>query len=358
MLNRTRLMLITPDLSLGGAERVMATLANNLSKKDRLEIHLILLIQGNEFYEIDPKVKIHRPDFHYKKYPRLIAFLKTVLYLRDQIKIVKPKSYLSFGGKYNSLAIAAGLGLSSNSFVSDRSRPGISYGKLQDYLNKKLYPKAEGLVAQTTQAKNHYVNTIGHKNIRIIGNPTANLFDPAVKRKKVVLNVGRFIGTKKQELLIDMFSTLDAKDWELWFLGDGELLNRCRKKAKELQIESRVKFLGTRRETKSIYNQSAIFAFTSVSEGFPNALAEAMSAGCACISFDCVAGPSDLIDDTSNGFLIPLEDYQSYALKLQELLNSASLRKKFGIEARKKMATLEEREIAKEYLEFLIGIDE
>jgi GalNAc-alpha-(1->4)-GalNAc-alpha-(1->3)-diNAcBac-PP-undecaprenol alpha-1,4-N-acetyl-D-galactosaminyltransferase len=347
-------MLISPDLSAGGAERVIATLANNLAEMSNIEVHLVLLVQGNEFYTIDQRVNLHRPTFDYKQLLRMVAVIKTCIYVRNKIKKIEPISYLCFGGKYNSLALIAGIGLKSNSFVSDRSRPGISYGFLQDHLNKLIYPKATGLIAQTSQAKDYYWKTLKHPNIRVIGNPAPIFFDPRIKKKNVILNVGRFIPSKNQELLLEMFSSIDNNDWELWFLGEGKLENHCKKRAVELGIIDRVKFLGSKENILSFYNQCSVFAFTSLSEGFPNALAEAMSAGCACISFDCFAGPSDLIENSKNGFLVPVEDYYMYKLRLKQLMDDKQLRIKFGIEARKKSATLSEKEITKRYLDFLL----
>lgn len=349
-----RIMLISPDLSAGGAERVMATLANNLADMSHIEVHLVLLVQGNEFYTIDQRVHVHRPTFDYKQSSRMVAMIKTCIYLRNKIRKLEPFSYLSFGGKYNALALLAGFGLKSRSFVSDRSRPGISYGRFQDNLNKLLYPKATGLIAQTSQARDYYWKTLKHPDIKVIGNPVPVIYDPGFQKKNIILNVGRFIPSKKQELLLEIFSSLNTNDWELWFLGEGELENHCKNRAVALGINDRVKFLGSQKHMLSYYNQCSIFAFTSVSEGFPNALAEAMSAGCACISFDCVAGPADLIENSINGFLVPVEDDAMYKIRLQELLDDEQLRIKFGIEARKTTATLMDREIAKKYLNFLV----
>lgn len=349
-----RIMLISPDLSAGGAERVMATLANNMARMRDIEVHFILLVRGNEFYTIDQRVHLHRPTFDYKQSSRIVAMIKTCIYLRNKIRKLEPYSYLSFGGKYNSLALLAGLGLKSKSFVSDRSRPGISYGRFQDNFNRLLYPKATGLIAQTSQAKDCYWKTLKHSNIKVIGNPVPILFDSGIEKKKVILNVGRFIPTKKQELLLEVFSSINNRDWELWFLGEGELENHCKNRAVTLGISDRVKFLGSQKHILPYYNQCSIFAFTSVSEGFPNALAEAMSAGCACISFDCVAGPSDLIENSKNGFLVPIEDDSLYKIRLQQLLDDEQLRIKFGIEARKTTVTLEDWKITKKYLNFLL----
>src|SRR5690606_21916517 len=85
-----------------------------------------------------------------------------------------------------------------------------------------------------------------------------------------------------------------------------------------------------RTDVNKLLNNAQIFAFTSLTEGFPNALAEALAAGCACISFDCITGPRELIKNNYNGYLVDINDNEGYKTKLAELMNSFELREKFS----------------------------
>lgn len=350
-----RIVLVTADLSPGGAERVIATLANNFAKRPDIQIHLVCLVQGELFYSLDSRVFLHLPNFNYKKYPKFLAYFKTFLYLRKKLKAINPKSYLSFGGRYNALCILAGLGLKSKSFVSDRSRPGISYGKLFDFLNRLLYPLSHGIVAQTSKAMQFHLSQFKHNNIKIIGNPIPDFYDASVPKKNVILNVGRFIPSKNQQFLIEVFDELNPNLWELWFVGDGPFCNTCKEYANTLKSADKIKFLGNSNDVKAIYNSSKIFAFTSTSEGFPNALGEALSSGLLCVSFDCNAGPSDLIEDGVNGFLVKELDKDMYKNKLFELISEKShLHEKFISQSRNRIISFfNEDFISNEYLTFL-----
>ena len=85
-------------------------------------------------------------------------------------------------------------------------------------------------------------------------------------------------------------------------------------------------------QTKDIayyYNISKIFAFTSVFEGFPNALTEAMHFRLPCISTDCPTGPSELIKNQENGFLIPIGNQQKLEKCLSDLISDKHLRQTF-----------------------------
>lgn len=129
-------------------------------------------------------------------------------------------------------------------------------------------------------------------------------------------------------------------------------MDKVKKAASDLGVEDRVLFWGEVSHIEEYYQRSDIFAFTSISEGFPNALGEAMAAGMACISFDCEAGPSDLIVDGENGFLIPENDHERYISKLKLLINNESIRKKLGKKAKLKASEFSFEKIGHQYFNF------
>lgn len=348
-----KIALTIQSLVAGGAERVMATLANEFAKYPNVEVHLILMAEGIVFYALDGKVLVHKPNFDYKKYNRLVFTTKIMLFVRETLKAIKPDTVLSFSGKYNSFVLLSALGLGLPIFISERSRPGISYGKILDMINPKVYPFSKGVIAQTSKAKAYTLKQCSHKNIAVIGNPVPQIANNQIQKEKIVLNVGRFIASKNQTLLLEYFAQTCNEEWQLLFLGDGEHLESVKARAYSLGISDRVKFLGNQMNVIEYYQKAAIFAFTSNSEGFPNALAEAMSAGCAVISFDINAGPSDLIDNNINGFLIPQGDSETYVNSLKELLQSEETRNRFSRNAIEKMKQFDQKAVAKKYFEFI-----
>lgn len=350
-----KIALLIPTLTNGGAERVMSVLANKLSGDENIEVHLILYLRDERFYLISDKVVIHSPDFDYTKFSRIKSTIKTFRFIRQTLKEVKPYSLLSFGGKYNSMVLLSSIGLGIKTYVSDRSRPGISYGKLQDFINPIVYRFSKGIIAQTSKAKEVAFKNTKHKNIVVIPNPVPNRYGQVAEKEKIILNVGRFIATKQQFNLIELFVGLQNKDWKLVFLGDGEHFEKCKELVSNLNMESQIELLGVQKDVNNYLSKSMIFAFTSISEGFPNSLAEAMAAGCACISFDCVAGPSDIIDHNQNGFLVPMNDWDTYTKLLADLMQNDNLRTKFGIEARNKANIFNEDAIVKEFKKVLFN---
>jgi GalNAc-alpha-(1->4)-GalNAc-alpha-(1->3)-diNAcBac-PP-undecaprenol alpha-1,4-N-acetyl-D-galactosaminyltransferase len=165
---------------------------------------------------------------------------------------------------------------------------------------------------------------------------------PFEKRQRRVINVGRLGGRKNQKALLRAFSCVeDHSDWSLHFVGDGPDLQALQDFREALGLRNNVSFLGQRSDVNDLLQDSQIFAFTSLTEGFPNALAEAMASGCACISYDCPTGPSDLIEHGVSGFLVDSGNETEYARLLQELLDKPQLRKMLSKNARRAMTRFE-----------------
>ena len=171
----------------------------------------------------------------------------------------------------------------------------------------------------------------------------------------MILNVGRFIGSKHQDWLIQYFEQIEDEAWTLRFLGEGPLWDEVKAKAAQSPKKEQIEFLGNVNPIVPFYHRAGIFAFTSTSEGFPNALGEAMSAGCPVISFDCEAGPADLIEDGASGYLIEEGNHEDYINKLKLLVAEVDKREELGAAARERMKRFEESKICMNYLNFLLA---
>jgi GalNAc-alpha-(1->4)-GalNAc-alpha-(1->3)-diNAcBac-PP-undecaprenol alpha-1,4-N-acetyl-D-galactosaminyltransferase len=330
-MNKKKIVFLIQSLQPGGMEKVMAQLLDSFSCKPDLEIHLILYgINRDIFYAIPESINIHYPDFVFNKNKRFFSTLKTLKFIRLKIKKIKPYSILSFGEYWNSFVLISLLGTKNRVFVSDRCQPNKSLGKIHDVIRRYLYPLAEGVIAQTSQAKEIYSNLFKNTNVKVIGNPiTIHKHTNKIVRENIILSVGRLIESKNHDRLIRMFSEIDIENWKLVILGGDAIkqnnLQKLRALVTELGMEHKIELLGTVSDPETYYRKSKIFAFTSSSEGFPNVIGEALSHGLPVISYNCVAGPSDLIDDAENGFLIEVFDDENYKQQLTEMMKNTTL---------------------------------
>jgi|AntRauTorckE5430_2_1112549.scaffolds.fasta_scaffold35849_2 GalNAc-alpha-(1->4)-GalNAc-alpha-(1->3)-diNAcBac-PP-undecaprenol alpha-1,4-N-acetyl-D-galactosaminyltransferase len=132
-MNTQSVILVISSLTAGGAEKVMAQLANQASII--YEVNLVILSKKERFYSFDSRVKVIEPNFTIDQMPRVFFKWRNFWWLRKTLKGLKTQPVLSFSGKYNAFVLLASIGLGKKVFISDRSRPGISYGKFLDFIN-------------------------------------------------------------------------------------------------------------------------------------------------------------------------------------------------------------------------------
>lgn len=335
-MNKKKICCCINSLCSGGKERVMSELINGFITQHGAEVHVVLYGLGAEvFYDIHPQAIFHKPLFSQRGGSRLLLTIKTLLYLRKEIKQLDPDTVLSLGEIWNSFVLLALRGTRYPVFVSDRCRPNKSFGFFHDALRKWLYPKAAGVIAQTEKAKEFYQKQFKQTNITVIGNPINPIEIPEDNvRENIVVSVGRLIDTKNYDQLISIFSRINNPSWKLVIVG-GDALKQHNSETLQKQIndsgmQDRIELAGTQKDINNYLLKAKIFAFTSSSEGFPNAIGEAMAAGLPVVAYDCVAGPSDMIQDGYNGFLIPLFDQEKFKENLFRLMANDDLRRRMG----------------------------
>jgi glycosyltransferase involved in cell wall biosynthesis len=215
-------------------------------------------------------------------------------------------------------------------------------------------------VVQTKKAGEIYREKFPDNRIEVIGNPfelPKEVDYP--NREKIILSVGRLIHTKHYDLLIRYFSEAENDGWKLVIAGGNSVkqdgMSRLKMLVDELQLNEKVELPGLVANVEEWYKRSSIFAFTSSSEGFPNVIGEAMQHGLPVVAFDCIAGPSDLIDDGKNGYLIPLFNSEQYREKLQKLMNDFELRLRMGNNSKEKIKEFSINKIGEKFCELVFS---
>ena len=347
------------SLGPGGMERVMSTLINNFADYNNENIHLIIYGRMHEiFYDINENVIIHKPKFKFSQKHKIFSTFRTILYLRNEIKKISPICVLSFGEEWNNFVLLATLGLRCSVFVSDRASPNCNMSNIQKFLRQKLYPRASGVIFQTHKAYEIFKDIYTNKNTCIIGNPIKQIInEQQICRENIIVSVGRLAAGKHFDRLIKLFNDLNKKDWKLIIIGGNTQNSNIHNNLEQLLISlgnpANIILAGTQKNVNEYLLKSKIFAFTSSSEGFPNVIGEALSAGLPVISYDCIAGPSDLIHDGENGYLIPLFDDELFKKKLLLLMDNENLVAKMSENAKKSILDFDEKAISKKYYNFI-----
>ena len=128
---------------------------------------------------------------------------------------------------------------------------------------------------------------------------------------------------------------MTPKDWKLSIIGEGSERSDLEKLIFDLNLEDFVSLPGITKAIEKWYKKSSIFVLSSRIEGFPNVLCEAMAYGCACVSFDCSAGPNEIITDKVDGYLVKNGDVDALSEKMDFLIKNPEERRRIGNEAMK-----------------------
>ena len=147
--------------------------------------------------------------------------------------------------------------------------------------------------------------------------------------------VGRLVGEKRYDRLLQALAALKRADVGLLLIGDGPEYARLEKMAVELGVSQRVYFAGWRKNVDDFLNAMDIFVLPSDFEAMPFSIIEAMACGVPVVATD-VGGISDIIEDGVTGFLVPPCDISELSRCIRCLMFDEDMRQRFGREARRK----------------------
>ncbi|MBI4425639.1 MAG: glycosyltransferase family 4 protein [Elusimicrobia bacterium] len=149
--------------------------------------------------------------------------------------------------------------------------------------------------------------------------------------KPLVVSVGNLKPQKNPEGFLRVAAACLEREPELRFLfvGDGELRTRIEAQVIARGLHGKVLFPGWRRDTAEILAAADVFALTSLWEGLPRALVEAMKTGLPCVCY-ATDGVKDLLRDGENGYLVAPEDETRMAERILELVRRPELARELG----------------------------
>ena len=346
-----RILFLVSSMQRGGAERVAALLCNQWASSGH-DVTLMPTFSGRGEcgYPLHDEVRLeyladHSVILGRRARNKLIRFLSLKGYIRrGSFDIV-----ISFLNKVNIVAILATLGTGLPVIVSERIYPPLlPIGRFWSVLRRLTYPHANTVVAQTEKSARWLEQHCAGSSVAVIPNPldwplpssgSADLLESGqLADRKILLAVGRLVPQKGFHLLIDAFAGLQEEfsEWDLVVLGDGPLREALEERAERLGLGGRVLMPENSEYVARWYERADLFVMSSLYEGFPNALLEAMSYGVCVVSFDCDTGPGEMIRQDSNGYLVPPEGGSAaLAAALARLMADEQKRHMLGQEAQK-----------------------
>ncbi|MGB6153233.1 MAG: glycosyltransferase [Pricia sp.] len=297
----------------GGAERVVSYLLPYL-KEQGYGVHLILM-NSTISYKIPDNVNIHyleksRGDesgiCKFLKLPFLAykyAKLSKKLGLTHSFSLLSRPNYVNVIMKYFNRKPPAII-------ISERNYASMIYGygdmqsKINSFLVKKLYPKADQVIGNSKANVKDLIENYGIRKevTAVIENPIdlekIKAIEPFPdfldKSCFNMISVGRFEHVKNQQLLIKALVRVPTA--QLYLLGRGILGKNLQELVEKENLSDRVHFLGFDPNPYKYLKSADLFVFGSNHEGFPNVLLEAMCCGLPILTTNCKSGPDEIME--------------------------------------------------------------
>ncbi|WP_170283966.1 glycosyltransferase [Flagellimonas olearia] len=331
------------SMSHGGAERVISILSNLLSQKYCITI--ITFKESPSFYPLNKSVLLKSckiKDMDRLKGPigSIRLNYKIARNITSIVKEEKIDLLIGFITSSNVMSIIAARLNRIPCIICERNNPKKEYLSFFWRMSRMLfYPLANVLTVQTVAVKEYYLAKKLNSNILVLKNPISpelsQLVDHTPNRKNIILSVGRLDTNKNQKSIIEAFSNLKDPSWSLLLIGDGGMKKELEAMISRMGQTERIQIISGVKDIHNYYNKAKIFVFASNSEGFPNALLEAMHFGLACISTDCDYGPRELIENMRNGILISTNELDELTKSTIELSGNQQLIASLGNNAQR-----------------------
>ena len=350
----------------GGLERVLSVKTKVLIEDFGYEIHIITLSKSDlledqpskkdSFFPFSDKIVQHNIDVSGNPFQYVFKYISGI---KKVVAKVKPEIILVCDDGLKSFFLPKILGTKIPIIYERHVSKLIEISENQSFI-KGVFTKAKFFLMDVLAREftKFIVLTEGNKNewksknVKVIPNPLP--FFPSEKsalRNKKAIAVGKQSYQKGFDRLLKAWSLLgeEFQDWQLHIYGKLDESLGLEKQAQNLKIEHQVFFHPPEKKIEEKYAESSIFVLSSRYEGFGMVLIEAMSFGIPCVSFDCNYGPSDIIKNNEDGFLVTNGNEKEFAEKLQLLMKNETLRLQMGEKARENVKRFSPKNVVKKW---------
>ena len=305
-----KLLLLINSLEGGGAENVFVRLADHLAQAEPgWDLRLATLDHLPEAYT--PKHPIERVTLDCQG-----SFLRSIKQTQRLITDWKPDVVLSFLTRSNCAALLALQHSNFRCVISERVDTSSHLGqgfkaRILKKVVRVLYPRAGAVIAVSQGVGDTLIRDYGVPASKVTAIPNPVFVDELQKLgtgapemplpDDFFVCVGRLVPNKGGDTLLRAFARHSNTERSLIILGEGPEREVLGQLASQLGISNRVLMPGFVRNPQAIVSRASAYVSASRSEGFPNALVEAMSLQRAVISTDCHSGPAEILAYASTG---------------------------------------------------------
>jgi N-acetylgalactosamine-N,N'-diacetylbacillosaminyl-diphospho-undecaprenol 4-alpha-N-acetylgalactosaminyltransferase len=362
-MKKKKLAIFVNSLGRGGAEKVVFLLMQQLHQE--YEIHLLVFDKTVIEFTLPPGIKMVQVG-RFKNPLRAALVFNIFLYAPVVKKYLLTNDIPVLLSFLSRPALTAGvvklLGWQGNLVICERTMTSAYYstgsltGRTARFLIKRLYPRASLIITNSKLNKDDLQKTFGlTNNIIAIYNPV-DIAEAIVAKPHpqdilpnnghfVFCNVGRCDYYKNQQLLLHAFAKMDNANCRLLIIGK-EVPLKLAPLCKKLQLEQKVQLLDLRLDIYPYLQSADAFVLSSVIEGFPNVLLEALACSLPVVATDCLSGPREIlapdtiypaametVEAAAYGLLCKNNDADMLAAAMQKMATNPGLAQNYAAKA-------------------------
>jgi glycosyltransferase involved in cell wall biosynthesis len=334
VVKENKITLFVSSLAGGGAEGVCVTIASGLAEAG-WDVTLVILTLENAVYHtrLSKKVNLVVLDLPNAR--------SSILPIYNYLKIHKPAKVVVFNYELSLILLLIKLFMRVNVKIISRNINSLSENSKSvkrsfrtsvfSFLLMKVYKKSDHIVNQCEGMRTDLLSVFPKlKNkTSVIYNPVnttvekeaVNIKPSEVFKDDYILCVGRLEDQKAFHFAIQAFSVVSKNhpSLRLKIVGQGSLEQKLKQLVTDFNLSEKVDFEGFQKNVIPYYLHAKVTLLTSLYEGFPNTLVESISLGTPVVAFNCKSGPSEIIKQGNNGYLVEYQNINS----LQDYLDKA-----------------------------------
>lgn len=313
----------------GGAERITLSVASKLAIKNKVTILSIAEFKNEDLiFDIHPDVQLKTLDIKNWAQKSSIRknYIKIISSLRQFILSNSIDNLINVQATNMLWTLPALLGIKVRTVCWEHSNftsHKFFLHNISIFLAKKFADK----IIVLTERDRVLWNT--EKAITIANFPAFNMPDVNIDNKqKLFIAVGRFSYEKAFDRLIDIWEivekSIDLKDYHLALFGEGEQESMLQNRIIEKSLK-KITINPFTRDINLVYDKASAIFMTSLFEGYPMVLIEALQFAVPAIAFDILTGPAEIIEQNKTGYLVKDNDLNGFAEKIIQIVEDEQL---------------------------------
>lgn len=351
-----RICILEGDMSrAGGTERMTSWLANALSARETVSV--IGLRQESQalFFPLDRAVR-------YAVAPQSggkLRIFRQIRWIRRYLRENRIDWVINVDMGMGFYGILAARGTGARVITWEHGNYFNNWGsRLFPHMRRFAAKHSDAVVLLTQRDRENYLQHIPScAPVQVIPNPVtpcAPAFDPG---SRTILSVGHLFANKGFHRAVELAAMVlkDRPDWRWVICGEGPEREKLEAMIRSAGLQDRVLLPGLVKDLEPMYRTAAMMVMTSELEGLPMVLLEGKARGLPLAAFDIMTGPSEIIRDSVDGFLVEPFDLQAMAQRIAQLMDCESLRVQMSENARLDLEKFSEETILRAWLSLLNG---